>query len=391
MSSQAASRPLVVTHIVSGDLWAGAEAQVFQLISGLLRNGRVMPTAVVFNEGVLFDRLKALGIPVEVADETTLSPLRQIGVMRRHFVANRTAIVHTHGFKENILGTIAQHLARVPKSLRTVHGNPETQASWKDPARRLIQIFDGLLARYGQNAVVAVSRQLEQTLGEILPRKTVRISNFIEIDATPPELSPVNPAGSDYRVALVGRMVPVKRVDIFIETLARLRGEHKLPVSGVVFGDGPLLEEMKALAERKAPGAIEFKGFTNDLPDALKSVDALLMPSDHEGLPMSLLEALWHGVPVVAHHVGGIPEVLADGQCGVLVKQHEPKAYAEAMAKLLESPEKRQQFREAGRSQIKKQFGDQENIGRYEELYQALSKNRTVFSLEGQPHPNGPI
>ncbi|MEE3169734.1 MAG: glycosyltransferase, partial [Pseudomonadota bacterium] len=222
---------------------------MLQLISGLLRNGRLVPTAVVFNEGVLFDRLSALGIPVEVADETTMSPLRQIGVMRRHFVANRTRIVHTHGFKENILGTIAQHVARVPKSLRTVHGNPEILANWGDPTRKLVQIFDALIARLGQDAVVAVSRQLAQTLIEQYPSKTIRISNFIEVGTKPPELPPTRTSGSDYRVALVGRLVPVKRIDLFIETVAQLRDLHKLPVRGIVFGDGPLLNEMRVLAD----------------------------------------------------------------------------------------------------------------------------------------------
>ncbi|WP_148862585.1 glycosyltransferase family 4 protein [Marinobacter fonticola] len=381
----------VVTHIISGDLWAGAEAQVYQLISGLYANGHVAPTAVVFNPGILYDKLCALGIEVTIADETALSPLGQIMAIRAHLRENGAAIVHTHGFKENVLGTIAQHLARVPRSLRTAHGNPETTLSWQKPLKKLTQILDDSIARYGQNAVVAVSKQLESALSARYPGKTVRISNFIDLNnryaSEEAEITPVKEHEPPYQIALIGRAVPVKRLDLFIDTIALLRNQHGLDVNGAIYGDGPLLSSMKDYAAKRIEGAVEFKGFVNNIAQELTTTDVLVMPSDHEGLPMTLLEALAIKVPIVAHNIGGIPEVLGEGRCGVLVDNHDSAGYAEAIAKLLNNRATMHNLAEAGVKHLQREFGSTQNIQKYEELYATLVRGT------GSPHrshiPNG--
>ncbi|BES71680.1 glycosyltransferase [Marinobacter nanhaiticus D15-8W] len=376
----------VVTHIISGDLWAGAEAQVYQLISGLRANREVIPTAVVFNPGILYDKLQGLGIEVTVANEATLSPWRQILTISDHLKKQNTDIVHTHGFKENVLGTLAQHLARVPRSLRTAHGNPETTLSWKQPAKKLTQILDDCIARFGQDAIVAVSRQLEASLSGKYPRKTVRISNFIDLESSASAgsriPSPKTPGSSDRtpacRIAMIGRAVPVKRIDLFIDTIALLRQTHEIDVIGVIYGDGPLLSSMKEYAALKAPDAIEFKGFVSNVPQELTGADVLLMPSDHEGLPMSLLEAVSIGIPVVAHNTGGIPEVLDGGACGILVTDHSPTGYASAIAGLISDEEFLSAISAKARQYVEREFSANQNIRKYQELYERLSSREKV-------------
>jgi glycosyltransferase involved in cell wall biosynthesis len=129
--------------------------------------------------------------------------------------------------------------------------------------------------------------------------------------------------------------VPVKRVDLFLETAALLNQEQPGRFRFVVVGDGPLLGDMHALASRLGIAAyVDFLGFQANSLSILAQMDCLALTSDHEGLPMVVLEALALGLHIVAHAVGGLPEVL-DGIAGQrLVTQHTPQGYAKAITEL---------------------------------------------------------
>ncbi len=371
-------KKLVVTHIVSGDIWAGAEAQAFQLISGLQANGVIKPTVVVFNTGVLFDKFTALGVDVTLADETALSPLGQIKTICRHLRQHPTDILHTHGFKENVLGTTAKYLTGVRHSVLTVHGSPESLPTWRTPKQKLTQILDRSLTGFCHDTVIAVSQHLKTLLEPTYPKKTVVIRNFIDTDDIPTiplEQSDDRrkPAGS-YQAALVGRCVPVKRIDLFIDTIASLRTDHQLEAEGTVCGDGPLLETMKQYAKAQDVAQfIRFQGFLHDMEPEWAAMDVLVMPSDHEGLPMTLLEALLRKVPVVAHNAGGIPEVLDHGNSGVLVDNHSAKGYADKLAQLIKKPEMARQLAANGQNHVKREFSKRENVKKYQALYQTIA------------------
>lgn len=167
---------LVVTHVISGDLWAGAEVQVYNLCRALQASDEVAPTVVTFNEGILYNKLSELGIPVSLADETKLGPLAIARSIAAHCREQGTKIVHTHGFKENVLGILGKELARVQISVRTVHGNPETAFSLKHPHKWLVQKLDTFLGHTRQHAVIAVSTQLEETLKRMFLERYTKYS-----------------------------------------------------------------------------------------------------------------------------------------------------------------------------------------------------------------------
>ncbi|MFT6907209.1 MAG: glycosyltransferase involved in cell wall biosynthesis [Oleiphilaceae bacterium] len=389
VSVGASDKQLVVTHVVSGDIWAGAEAQVYQLIRALQDNKNVSPTAVLFNEGILLQKLKAAGIPVTLADETVESPFGLVRDLCKHFKAHQTAIVHTHGFKENVLGTLAQKLSRVPRSVRTAHGNPESEKSWRNPKRKITSILDRLTARYGQDAVVAVSGQLKRDLSRVYPTKTVKILNFIEIPESIEDSLTNNECASTHetvsnviKIGLVGRLVPVKRADLFIDTIQLLKERNSTPVTGIIIGDGPLMESLKQYTEAKGKGLsdfIEFKGFVANSAQELEQLDLLLMPSDHEGIPMVLLESLLARLPIVAHNVGGVPEILDEGRCGLLVDDHSPEGYASNVVRLLNNPALMEKFKATGRAHLLQEFNKDKNAQKYEALY------RSVYYEPGRP------
>lgn len=384
-----------MTHVVSGDIWAGAEAQVYQLILALQANQTVTPTAVLFNDGALLQKLKTAGVCVTLANEAVKSPMGVINDLCRHFKEYQTDIVHTHGFKENVLGTIAQKISRVPRSVRTTHGNPEAATSWRNPKRRFTSLLDQLTARYGQDAVVAVSGQLEQDLSRLYPGKTVKIRNFIDIretteyDETRDRISSKQKATDGIiKIGLVGRLVPVKRADLFIDTIQILKEQLAAPVKGVIIGSGPLMESLKHYAQQQGIlDSLEFKGFVVHPAPELEELDLLIMPSDHEGIPMVLLESLQAGLPIVAHNVGGIPEILDEGRCGLLVDDHSAVGYAAKATHLLSKPKIMEQFKTAGRAHLRQEFNKNTNALKYEALYQSLyyQPGRSLASITHGP------
>ena len=171
---------LVVTHVISGDLWAGAEVQVYNLCQALQASGQVTPTVVIFNEGILFEKFKELGIPLLLADEKKLNPWTIARSIASHCKEHNSKIVHTHGFKENVLGILGKELAKVPRSARTVHGSAETVLTLKRPHKWLVQKVDLFLGRTRQQAIIAVSTQLEDTLKKVFQDKVYKIFNFID-------------------------------------------------------------------------------------------------------------------------------------------------------------------------------------------------------------------
>lgn len=337
MNRKSVRPPITVTHIVSGDLWAGAEVQVYNLCHALAASDEVAVTAVIFNPGILHEKLVELGLPVTLADEANTGPLAIAKAIASHCKVQSTDIVHTHGFKENVLGVLGKELARVRYSVRTVHGNPEHGFTFTKPHKWLISRLDIWLGRLRQQAVIAVSSQLEQTLEPTFPGKVRKIFNFVNVEEIqrtwPPEIK--NSQKHETVLGIVGRLVPVKRVDIFIKAIALLK-EQGYDCRGAIIGDGPLEEQLKNLAfELGVSDRISFKGFVNPALKEIRNLDALVMPSDHEGLPMTLLEAVALGVPVFAHNVGGIPEVLDTWEYGMLIDDQIPQAYASSIISAL--------------------------------------------------------
>lgn len=380
MTNQSMNRPITVTHIISGDLWAGAEVQVYNLCKALNEGDDIAVNAVVFNPGILHDKLLELGIPVTLINEETSGPITIARGIASHSRDYQSDIVHTHGFKENVLGILGKDLARVPYSVRTVHGNPEHRLSLKKPQKWLTSRLDILLGALRQQAVIAVSSQLEQSLQPLFPGKVHKIFNFVDVGEIIHNWQPRHhlPAPPPSVAGIVGRLVPGKRMDLFIRTIALLNDQgHSF--KGRIIGSGPLEHELRSLTKDLGiSDKIAFTGFVNPAMTEISKLDILVMPSDHEGLPMTLLEAVSLGIPVVAHNVGGIPEVLAGWERSGLVDDQTAQAYAKqivAITSRMATPEK---THDPASNDITHppgfldKFSSQQSSQRYVELYAGL-------------------
>jgi L-malate glycosyltransferase len=325
-----------VLHVISGDLWAGAEVQAYTLLASLKREPDVQVAAALLNDGQLAGRLREHGIPVTLLPESRLGAWQIVRGLRQVMREWRADIVHTHRFKENVLGAIANALARNVPSVRTVHGSSEGAQS-RRLDKQLVRSVDRFCCRHVQKKVIAVSRDLSQKLADDLRTgNIVVIENGIDIEAARAQVRPVEfriPGDSTRHVGIVGRLVPVKRVDLFLRMAALLlQRDSAQRWHFHVFGDGPLRTSLVSQAESmRIEQNVTFHGHRQDVVACIAALDTLVMCSDHEGLPMTLLEALAVATPVVAHSVGGMVSVLSDPSTGTLVENHDPAAYAAAV------------------------------------------------------------
>lgn len=371
--------------MISGDLWAGAEVQTYTLISHLVGMPDVRVAAALMNEGELADRLR--GIPVEVflMDERRLGALRILAHLRAVMEAWRPDVVHTHREKENILGSLANRLTGNVPSVRTVHGWVEHQSrgGLARMRRAVLSALDRWCARTLQQRVIAVSKELAIKVARELPAERIAVvENGVDRTALLAELRTAQfrmskPAAT--HVGIVGRLVEVKRVDLFLHAAALLCAQQGRDWRFHVFGDGPLRARLEELSDRIGLAeAVTFHGHRSDVATCIAGLDAVVICSDHEGMPMVALEAAALGVPTVAHAVGGLTEVIPQE---FLVTRHDASGYADGLRRALQ--DNGREIAARGTLQVLTQYSAASNADRIRGLYEQVIAERFARESEG--------
>jgi glycosyltransferase involved in cell wall biosynthesis len=371
---------LKVLHIASGDLWAGAEVQLFTLAKALHSMSGVTVEVIVLNHGRLEQELQKTGVKVMIIDEAKFNGIIIFFRIISAIIKTRPDVIHTHRIKENILGSIAAFISGNIPSLRTVHGASEHKPQWQNIPKRLILFFDWLCGRFLQKKIIAVSEDLAGILQKDFPvDRIIVIENGIDTTSLTRtlkrEISGIKPAKAPYRIGIVGRLVPVKRIDLFIQAAAELHKHHpELNISFHIYGDGPLLIDLITLNQKLGTDKlIHFEGHCDNMHQEMANLDVLLITSDHEGLPMILLEAMALQTPIIAHAVGGIPKVLDHGKCGILVSDQQPSAYSTEIIKLITNPEIRINFIRNAYYRVTLVYSSKNNASEYYTVYKNLA------------------
>ena len=372
---------LKILHIVSGDLWAGAEIQLFTLSTTLHKTHGISVIVVLLNHGDLEKKLQRAGIKVIVLDEAKLNSMRILRLLVRILRELGPDIVHTHRFKENILGSLAALFSgRIP-SIRTIHGGLEYDPALQRPYQRFIRFLDVICGCLIQRRIISVSEELSNTLEKVYPSEKISvIENGFDIETIQKHhvcMTDITKADDKiFRIGIAGRLIPVKRVDLFIQTAQYIREHYPdLKSSFHIFGDGPLLDDLKNISrELDTDKVIHFEGHRNDILAKLQEIDILIMTSDHEGLPMVLLEAMALRVPIIAHAVGGITKLLGHGSCGVLVHDHSASGYGSEVYRLVNSPHTMAEITQKAFEQVTANYSAEMNARAYVSVYSLISK-----------------
>jgi glycosyltransferase involved in cell wall biosynthesis len=280
-------------------------------------------------------------------------------VMRRE----RPDIVHTHKAKAGAIGRLVAFLCRVPVRIHTFHGH--VLRGYFGPTKsRVYQVLERVLARLSTRLVVPAPALAT----ELSSRFRVATSDRFEVVPLGFDLLPFERAdqlrgqlrrelkvGEQPLVGIVGRMVPVKDHATFVAS-ASLLARRRADVRFVFVGGGELEAEVRArVAAEGLADRAHFLGWQRELAWIYADLDVVALSSINEGTPVSLIEAMASGTPVVATAVGGVPDVLRQGGRGGLVPPREPSALAAAIEEALTAPA-RQRAAEI-RGQILEEFG----------------------------------
>jgi glycosyltransferase involved in cell wall biosynthesis len=362
------AQPIRVLHVASGDGWGGAEVVIAELLRGQRVAAGIDVEAVLLNEGALATRLRALGVPVRIIDERGHSFVALARAIRRAVSVSAPHVVHAHRYKELLLTLAAGgRLARVA----TIHGlQPLAQLDM----RSRLQIWSALwLARARGTHFAAVSPELV--------RRLARLFGTDHVHAVPnPMPAPTPGPAPDWRarlgwpedvpvVAFAGRLEPVKGPDRLLDAVERCRGGARF----VVMGEGSMAEALRqrvaatpALAERVA-----LVGEVEEPARSFPTLDALVVPSRHEGQPMVVLEAADAGCPVVAYAVGGLPDLLADAPLAWSVAPGDAGALAAAVDAVVTDPVEQRRAAARWGAALRSRHGLDAVVAAYLALYDA--------------------
>jgi glycosyltransferase involved in cell wall biosynthesis len=181
-------------------------------------------------------------------------------------------------------------------------------------------------------------------------------------------------------IAVVGRLVRTKGLEFFLEAAATIASRYptaRFLIVGEANIEPPYRLELEERARNlNLTGRLIFTGQRNDVPQIMREIDISVQPSLSESFSNTLLESMANGLPVVATTVGGNPEVMTDGESGILVQPGDAAALSRGMAQLLDSPELAQRFGQAARNKVAREYSLDCLLRRTEDLYVTLLERR---------------
>jgi glycosyltransferase involved in cell wall biosynthesis len=298
--------------------------------------------------------------------------------IRSHADGGAFDVVHTHGYKADILMGLIGRLRRRFGLIATVHG-------WTNVRRFSRLRFYEWLHRKMLRAMDAVVVVSEPLLADIrlkrIREKLHLIHNGIALDpspSTPQNLAdPIASfARGSFVVGTVGRLSPEKN-HRFLLTAFKLFADKGVNAKLVIIGDGPERDELRrATAQAGLEQSVLLAGYRSNARTLLPLFDVFALPSKTEGTPVSVLEAMEAGIPVVATAVGGVPELLDHGAAGIIVDGEKPENFAQALRRLHESPQARQELARRGRERVAEKYSIQTCAQSYQHVYERIAASQ---------------
>lgn len=367
-------RPKLVYVVTLAEV-GGAQSYVRDLLAAAREEYDV--TLAAHGDGPLRTAAAELGVDFVPLNHVrrAISPLHDpLGVLEltRLFRRVRPDVVHLNSSKAGILGRLAAALARVPVRVFTAHGWAFKAASgfgatvylWADRAVRPLTTMIICVSETELRAGLAART--------CVAAKTTVIPNAVDVDAAPQR---AHADSAPVQIVSVGRLAEPKDFSTLVAAFAHLApGTARLRV----LGDGPQRAGLETeIAAYGLTDSVELTGEVSDVGSRLAESDVFVLSSRSEGMPLSALEAMAAGLPVVATDVGGLHEIVADGETGVLVQPGRPDELAQALGRLVGDAELRRTMGEAARRRAEERFSLPRWRAAHLELYRRLLRNPT--------------
>jgi len=366
-----------VAHVVLGLDAGGLEALVCGLLAAPELAGRRSLVACLDAPGALAERARRAGAEVVRLPRRRGADPALVLRLARWLRRERVGVLHTHSLDPLCYGALAAFLARVPVRVHTQHN---VMLAGYGAAERL----KFSLGARACTTMVSVSDEVDRLVGAagVPARKRAVVRNGVDPEGPPAPRAPrARREETGPVVGTVARLAPEKDQHRLLEAFALLRREH--PGARLVLaGDGPLRAELEARArELSIDPAVTFLGFRERVADVLSGLDIFALSSRTEGVPLALLEAMAAGLPVVATAVGGVPEVVVDGESGLLVPPADAEALAGALGRLARDRPLAERLGAAARRRVRERFSLAATARVYARLYDQVPAAGPLKSL----------
>lgn len=355
-----------------GELFGGVERHVLGMLAGL-SDSEVKPILLLFHDGELAEQARELSIEPIIMPSGSFASLLSVYRLAKIFARYHVTIVHVHGYKATVICGLARIL--YPYSMvKTEHGLPEPMSGrpLSGLRDRLYRRLDAWAARKCDASVCYVTKELQQYYANehrylekyVIPNGTLTIAQ--DKLGSAPEIPE-----DCFSLVIVGRVDTVKGHHFAIEALAN--DDMPIDVNLYIVGTGPcehaLLDQAKAFG---VESRVHFLGFRRNVLDYIAKSQVLLMPSLHEGLPYTLLEAMALGAAIIASRVGGLEEVLENNATALLVPVGNPAALAEAIIRLHNHEEIRTRIGKKAMDLQRKHYSLSAMVDQYINIYQGF-------------------
>lgn len=355
--------------VIVSSLMDGLDSKIFQqaLLRGEVGNDEGDYFALHRTEREVYD-IRALGRRVAVFDD-----VRALFALVKKLKEIRPDIVHTHMAKAGALGRIAAVIARVPIRIHTYHGH--LLHGYFGRGKTFIVVVAERMLRVFTTYAVVVGEQVRQDLikAKIVSASTScsiapGVSNIQMLERNK-ALEHLGLPSDKLIVLFVGRLTSIKRPDLFVDLAKRLASSNR-DVLCVIVGDGPLGEQLRSVP--KSSDNLFFAGWQKDLGVVYAVADVVVLCSDNEGMPLSLIEASLCAKAIVATKVGSVKEIIEDSVSGLLVPPGDAVALHAAVSQLLGDATQRKVLGESAREHAVSAFAPDVALQAHTNLYQKL-------------------
>jgi glycosyltransferase involved in cell wall biosynthesis len=310
---------------------------------------------------------------------------------------NKPDIVHTHGSKSGMIGRLAAYRAGIPVIIHTFHGHL-FHSYYNHFFTLILKKSERLFGKITTTAI-AISEWQKKELSEvykILPSEKIHvihlgiaIENLNEAQAGQGKSfrKKYNIRDEAIAIGIVGRIVPIKNLEMFVNVAKNLLEQIKIQVCFFIIGDGYLKREIQQQCSafklswtedenKKANASVIFTSWIEDIIPAIHGLDILALTSDNEGTPMSIIEAQSCGNPVVATNAGGVRDTLIDGETGFLVQPGDVNGMTGKLKLLSENADLRKAMGLKAIEFAAAQFSKQKEIEKFRSFYNNALLNK---------------
>ena len=363
-----------ILHLISSLGLFGAETIALNLAGTVQGNGYESILCAIENSSNskidIIEQANKAGIETHILKCAGRFDIRAIFRLRKYIENQKIDVLHTHNYKSDLIGMLAARLAKVPV-IATAHGFTDMSRSVS-----MYEKLDRWILKSFFNKVVTVTGQMLPNFSDqqkrIIPNG-IDISHFSRNEEKRVALrKKYNVADNDILIGTIGRLSKEKNQRMLLEAVYPIVRENE-QVKIIIIGDGLKADELKQFVEaRHLTDRVIFTGIMHDTVSAYSAMDIFILSSLTEGVPLTVLESMASKLPVIATRVGGIPEIMNNGETGLLVESQDVETLRIRVHELIDDKKLRQTLVDAAYEFVRDHYSLTKMCEAYQKVYEEV-------------------